>query len=305
MELKRYRTLNSYFKEKFGCRVHKVALDAGFTCPNRDGTKGIGGCIYCNFAGSGTGAYKKSISITEQMKEGMNYLGKRFKAEKFIAYFQSFSNTYGRDLKEKYDESLVDKRVVGLSIGTRPDCINDDIIDLLVNYQNKGYMVWLEMGLQSIHKRTLEFINRHHSCEDFLFALRKTKEKGIPVCVHIIFGLPGESFEEMIETATFLAHLSIDGIKFHNLYVIKETPLENLWKEGKYRPLEQEEYVNIICEALIRLPEDTVIQRLTGDPAKNELVAPHWSLDKKGTLQLIEELLLKKNLWQGKFYFKP
>jgi hypothetical protein len=264
----------------------------------------VGGCIYCNSKGSGTGAFGEEKSIKKQMEKGINYLSKRFKAEKFIAYFQSYSGTYGpvEKLKELYDSSLIDERIVGISVGTRPDCLNKKILDLLEDYKKQNYMVWLEIGLQSAHNKTLELINRHHSFEDFLFALEKAKERGLLVCTHIIFGLPGEGYEEMIETVKKLSELPLDGIKFHSLYVIKGTPVENLLKKGIYKPVTQEEYVNIVCEAISLLPAHIVIQRLTGDPKKGELVEPQWTMNKQKTLSLIEKTLQEKDLWQGKFF---
>lgn len=302
--LKRYVSLNNFLKEKFGTRVHKVPLDGGFTCPNRDGSKSTGGCIYCNSLGSGTGASLEGKSIEKQMEEGITYLSKRFKAKKFIAYFQSYSGSYGNaeQLKELYDSSLIDERVVGLSVGTRPDCLNKEVLDLLEDYQKKNYMVWLETGLQSVHNKTLEFINRHHSFEDFLYALDRAKERGLLVCTHIIFGLPGEGHEEMIETAKKISKLPVDGIKFHSLYVVKGTPMEKLLKEGIYKPITEEEYVNMVCEAIALLPEKVVIQRLTGDPKKEELVEPQWTMNKQKTLSLIEKKLVERDLWQGKFF---
>jgi len=302
--LKRYVSLNNFLKEKFGTRVHKVPLDGGFTCPNRDGSKSTGGCIYCNSLGSGTGASLEGKSIEKQMEEGITYLSKRFKAKKFIAYFQSYSGSYGNaeQLKELYDSSLIDERVVGLSVGTRPDCLNKEVLDLLEDYQKKNYMVWLETGLQSVHNKTLEFINRHHSFEDFLYALDRAKERGLLVCTHIIFGLPGEGREEMIETAKKISKLPVDGIKFHSLYVVKGTPMEKLLKEGIYKPITEEEYVNMVCEAIALLPEKVVIQRLTGDPKKEELVEPQWTMNKQKTLSLIEKKLVERDLWQGKFF---
>ena len=302
--LKRYISLNNFLKEKFGTRVHKVPLDGGFTCPNRDGSKSTGGCIYCNSLGSGTGASLEGKSIEKQMEEGITYLSKRFKAQKFIAYFQSYSGSYGpvEKLKKLYDSSLIDDRVVGLSVGTRPDCLNKEVLDLLEDYQKKNYMVWLETGLQSVHNKTLEFINRHHSFEDFLYALDRAKERGLLVCTHIIFGLPGEGREEMIETAKKISKLPVDGIKFHSLYVVKGTPMEKLLKEGIYKPITEEEYVNMVCEAIALLPEKVVIQRLTGDPKKGELVEPQWTMNKQRTLSLIEKKLIERDLWQGKFF---
>ena len=284
--------------------MHKVPLDGGFTCPNRDGSKSAGGCIYCNSSGSGTGASGTGKSIKKQMEEGINYLSKRFKAKKFIAYFQSYSGTYGpvEKLKELYDSSLIDERVAGISVGTRPDCLNEEILDLLEDYRKQNYMVWLEIGLQSAHNKTLELINRRHSFEDFLFSLEEAHKRGLLVCTHIIFGLPGEGYKDMIETVKKLADLPLDGIKIHSLYVIKGTEMENLLKEGIYKPITQEEYVNIVCEAISLLPAHIVIQRLTGDPKKGELAEPLWAMNKQKTLSLIEKTLQEKDLWQGKLF---
>ena len=279
----RYYSLNRYLREKFGCRVQKVTVDAGFTCPNRDGFKGTGGCIYCNSHGSGNGNYIKKISIGEQVKKGIEFLSKRYKAKKFIAYFQAYSNTYGsvKVLKEKYDAALIDDRIIGLAIGTRPDCITEEIGDLLESYKKRGYMVWLEMGLQSVHNKTLKLINRHHSYENFLKSLEMAKERKLLVCSHIIFGLPGESLDEMRETGKKLSKLPIDGVKFHSLYVVRNTFMEKLFMEGKYNPINCEDYVKMVCNTLAELPEKVVIQRLTGEPEKEELIAPEWTGTRK------------------------
>ena len=299
----RYYSLNRYLREKFGCRVQKVTVDAGFTCPNRDGFKGTGGCIYCNSHGSGNGNYIKKISIGEQVKKGIEFLSKRYKAKKFIAYFQAYSNTYGsvKVLKEKYDAALIDDRIIGLAIGTRPDCITEEIGDLLESYKKRGYMVWLEMGLQSVHNKTLKLINRHHSYENFLKSLEMAKERKLLVCSHIIFGLPGESLDEMRETGKKLSKLPIDGVKFHSLYVVRNTFMEKLFMEGKYNPINCEDYVKMVCNTLAELPEKVVIQRLTGEPEKEELIAPEWTGDKKKTIKMIDDMMIERNLWQGKY----
>ena len=274
-----YYDLNSYLRNIFGCRVQKISLDAGLTCPNRDGRISTGGCIYCNLRGSGTGAGSQGLSITEQIMRGKEFLKKRYKAQKFIAYFQSFSNTYGpyEKLKGLYEEALAIDDIVGLSIGTRPDCVDESVLTLLESYA-KDYLVWIEYGLQSIHDRTLAAINRGHDVECFKGAVDKTRGRGIKICAHVMLGLPFEDRHDMLATAKAVATMGIDGIKIHLLYVVKGTRMEELYLEGKYRCLEQEEYVNLVCDFLELLPPDMVIQRLTGDPHPHELVVPEWSL---------------------------
>ena len=297
----RYYDLNSYLREIFGCRVQKISLDAGLSCPNRDGLISTGGCIYCNSRGSGTGAMKKGLSITAQIMKGKEFLGKRYKAEKFIAYFQSFSNTYGpfEKLKGLYEEALAIDDIVGLSIGTRPDCIDESILTMLEGY-TRDYLIWIEYGLQSIHDRTLAFINRGHDVKCFKRAVEKTRKRGIKICTHVILGLPFEDRDDMLATAEAVAAMGIDGIKIHLLYVIKGTRMERLYLEGKYRCLAQEEYTDLVCDFLELLPPDIVIQRLTGDPYPAELVAPEWSPRKNETLSLIKKILANRDSWQGK-----
>ncbi len=283
--------------------MQKVPLDAGFTCPNRDGTKGRGGCIYCNAYGSGTGTARKGLSIREQMLRGMEHMARRYGARKFLAYFQAFSNTYGPPdlLRTRYEEALVDERVVGLCVGTRPDCVDEAVAEVLSDFKSRGLMVWVELGLQSVHNETLARINRGHTFEDFLKALELLKPRGLLVCVHIIFGLPGEGPLEMLETVRTLARLPLDGIKFHELYVVKGSGMEKLYRNGRYRPLTQGEYADLVAEAIAHLPPGVVIQRLTGDPRPEELVAPDWARDKTGTRRLIEETLRNRGLYQGKY----
>jgi len=297
----RYYDLNSYLRSIFGCRVQKISLDAGLTCPNRDGSIATGGCIYCNSRGSGTGALQKGLSITEQILKGKESLKRRYKAKKFIAYFQSFSNTYGpyEKLKGLYKEALAIDDIVGLSIGTRPDCVDESILTLLEGY-TKDYLVWIEYGIQSIHDRTLTFINRGHDVRCFKRAVKATRTRGIKICTHVILGLPFEDRRDMLATAKAVAAMGIDGIKIHLLYVIKGTGMEKLYQEGTYRCLEQDEYANLVCDFLELLPPDMVIQRLTGDPHPDELVAPEWSLRKNETLSLIKKILADRDSWQGK-----
>lgn len=297
---KPYNDLNSYFKSLYGHRVHKISVDAGLSCPNRDGTLSTKGCIYCNARGSGTGAHAKGISIYDQINNCRERVAKRFKAKKFIAYFQAFTNTYApvAKLKTLYDEALSVKGVTGLAIGTRPDCVDEAVIDLLSEYAKK-YLVWVEYGMQSAHDPTLDIINRGHDVACLRNAIELTKDKGIHICVHVILGLPGESREEMLETADKIAGMGIDGIKLHLLYVIKGTALETLYNEGKYRCMEQEAYAETVCDFIERLPDNMIIQRLTGDPHPYELVAPKWALEKKQTLEMIHAIFKKRNSFQG------
>ncbi len=297
----RYNDLNTYFRRIFGCRVQKITIDAGFSCPNRNGAISTGGCIYCNIRGSGTGAYAKGLSVTHQLIQGKKALSKRYKAKKFIAYFQAFSNTYAPvgKLKRLYDEALEVDDVVGLSIGTRPDCVNEPVLELLQGYV-KNYLVWIEYGLQSVHDSTLAYINRGHDFICFNNAVDATKNRGIKICAHVILGLPNEKKSHMLETAKTVADMGIDGIKLHLLYVVKGTKLAKLYDAGKYSCIEQQEYVDLVCDFMERIPKDMVIQRLTGDPHPEELVAPMWSLKKTETLALIRDTMGKRDTWQGK-----
>lgn len=299
---KRYNDLNTYFRKMFGCRVQKITVDAGLTCPNRDGSTGTGGCIYCNVRGSGTGAWADGKSVTVQLLEGKKVLTRRYKAKKFIAYFQSYSNTYApiRQLKRLYDEALSVEDVIGLSIGTRPDCADTERLSFIQDY-TQDYLIWIEYGLQSADDDTLTFINRGHDVNRFVRAVQDTKNRGIKICAHVILGLPHEDRSHMLKTAQMIADLGIDGVKLHLLYVVKGTPMEKLYRRGKYRCLDQVEYVELVCDFLERIPASVVIQRLTGDPHRDELVAPAWSQRKSETLALINETLKERNSRQGKF----
>lgn len=298
---KRYTDYNSYLRKRFGCRVQKISIDAGLSCPNRDGRTGSGGCIYCNARGSGTGAFAQGVSVAEQVIRSKALMAKRYKARKYIAYFQSFSNTYApvSDLKRLYDEALTVPGVVGLSIGTRPDCVDEAILDLIAGYAD-DYLVWIEYGLQSAHDQTLRKINRGHDFDSFQKAVSLTRGRGIKICTHLILGLPGETRKMMLNTARTIASMGIDGVKLHLLYVIKGTALETLYQQGYYRCLEQQEYVEIVCDILELLPREMVIQRVTGDPHPEELIAPFWPLQKSQTLSMIEKTLENRNSWQGK-----
>lgn len=302
--LKRYYDYNTYLRDLFGERVQKIPLDAGFSCPNRDGTISDKGCIYCDSQGSGTGAMiHQCLSISDQIVAGKHFAEKRYKAKKFIAYFQSFTNTYApvSQLREYYDQALAHSGIIGLSVGTRPDCINEDILRLF-HYYHKNYLVWLEYGLQSCHDRTLSLINRGHDFNCFKKSVRMANEYGLNICAHVILGLPGENHEMMLETAQAIASLPIKGVKIHLLYVVKNTAMDALYQKGEYRCLERDEYVEMVIDFLELLPPEMIIQRLTGDPGSSELVAPSWAREKATNLTFIKKRLKERDTYQGRLY---
>ena len=301
-----YYDLNTDLRRRFGCRVQKISVDAGLTCPNRAGTLGTGGCIYCNARGSGTGAWGRGQRIGQQIARSKSYLARRYKARKFLVYFQSFTNTYAppETLRRLYDEALSDPDVVGLSIGTRPDCVDETVLALLQGYARE-HLIWIEYGLQTIHDATLRRIHRGHDFAAFRRAVAATRGRGIRICAHVILGLPGETRRHMLETARTVAAMGIDGIKLHLLYVVRGTSLARLLAQGKYRCLQQDEYVRLVCDFLERLPPQMVIQRLTGDPHRHELLAPAWSLRKQETLALIRAELARRGTRQGSLFEPP
>jgi len=273
-----YYRYSDYLKKRFGAKVHKVSVDAGFSCPNRDGKISETGCIYCdNKAFNFQSRTERKLSIEEQIETGMAQARKRFKAEKFIVYFQANTNTYAslEELKIKYDIIRKFKDVVSISIATRPDCVDKDILNLISGYA-RDYEVWIEYGLQSIHDKTLEFINRGHNYDAFLKAFALTREYPVRVCVHVILGLPGETEDMMMKTVTEVARLKIDAIKIHPLHIVRGTVLEKVYQEGAYTPLSLDEYSRLLKEFLKRLPPDVIVQRLSAYCPKDILVAPAW-----------------------------
>jgi len=302
---RKYNDYNTYLKDLYGQRVQKITVDAGLTCPNRDGFLSRKGCIYCNNRGSGSGAFFKGQSIEEQIDRGRQAMIRKYHAKLFLAYFQSYTNTYTScaNMKIMFDKALSYDDMVGMAIGTRPDCIDKEKIDLIESYA-ENYLVWLEYGLQSAHDKTLDLINRGHDFQSFKDAVKLTQNKKINICAHIILGLPGENREMMLETARQISILGIDGVKIHLLYVIKGTYLEKMWKKGEYTCMEQQEYVETICEFIELLPENIIIQRITGDPNKDELAAPQWSIRRNETFQMIQQRFEKKGMYQGKKYKK-
>ena len=301
--VKKYNQYSRHLREIFNCKVYKVTIDAGFSCPNRDGTISDRGCIFCDTGGSFSQAHSKFLPIEKQLEESIIKLKTRFKAEKFISYFQAYTNTYApvKKLKQLYDKALSHPEVVGISIGTRPDCVDEEKLDLISSYQ-KDYLVWIEYGLQSVHNRTLDLINRGHSFEDFAKAVELTQERGIKTCAHVIIGLPGETRENMLQTAKTLADLGIDGVKIHLLCVLKDTELEKLYHKGEINILSAEEYVKTVCDFLEFLPPSTTIHRIAGNGLKKLLVAPKWLGEKFKVLNMIDQELEKRNSYQGIFY---
>ncbi|MGO9533946.1 MAG: TIGR01212 family radical SAM protein [Syntrophobacteraceae bacterium] len=297
-----YRDYNSYLRETFGCRVQKITLDAGLSCPNRDGTLGRGGCIYCNEKGSGTGA-ARFAGISEQIRAGKERLARKYKAEKFIAYFQSFSNTYAplSRLEALYGEALADPDIVGLSIGTRPDCVSDETLDYLAQLA-QSHLICVEYGLQSAKDETLERIGRGHSVAAFIDAVERSRARKIAVCAHVILGLPGEKTEDMLDTARFLALHGVQAVKIHLLYVIRGTRLEQMYRTGSYSCLSRDDYAAVVGEFIALLHPHMIIQRLTGDPHPEELVAPLWALEKSRNIKTIQTYMEKNGLYQGKYY---
>jgi radical SAM protein (TIGR01212 family) len=301
---KRYYDIKSYWRNHFGCSVYKLPIDAGFTCPNRDGAVSTGGCIYCDGRGSRLRQAGDLPSVIEQIRWGKEYYTTHRKAGKFIAYFQTFTNTYGpvEKLKKLYDEALAEKDVIGLSVGTRPDCVADDVMNLIRDYAEHTHL-WLELGLQSIHDKTLTLINRGHSAKDFMDAVKRASGEKIHICTHIIVGLPMETPEDMVATAKVLARLPIHGIKIHLLLALRGTKMGDLYKEGNISLLEKDDYVRIVCDILEILPPEMVIQRLTADGYRDIFLAPQWAVNKMEVLNSIDRELERRNTHQG-IYFR-
>lgn len=300
---KRYNQYSAYLKNKFGAKVYKITLDAGFSCPNRDGTIQKGGCIFCDEGGSFSKAHSNLLTIEEQVNVGIQTLKTRFKAEKFMSYFQAFTNTYKpvNKLEKIYSSSLNHPDIVGLSIGTRPDCVDDEKLKLISSYKD-DYYTWIEYGLQSIHDKTLEKINRGHDFDCFLKAYEKTKSYGINVCVHVIFGL-WENHDEIMQTAQKLAQLNVDGVKIHMLCALKNTRLAQMYENGEIDFMDEDEYVKTVCDFLEYLPPSCTIHRLAGNGDRQNLIAPRWLGKKFECLNKIDREFIKRNSYQSyKFY---
>lgn len=300
---RRYRPFSQFLRERFGGRVHRVALDGGFTCPNVDGTVTTGGCNFCDNDSFSPNRRIRLKTIPAQLDRGIAFLNRRFGAEKFLAYFQAGTNTHGsvEKLRRLYDQALADPRVVGLAIATRPDSLPEPVLDLLSEYQKRTF-VGLEIGLQSIYERSLQWMNRGHDVGSFVDAMHRCKERGFDLSVHLILGLPGEGPEEVLATARFLARYPLNGLKIHNLHVVRDTLLARQFERGEVRMLERREYVEMVCDLLEWIPSDWVIHRLTGEAPPDHLMAPLWCLDKVGLLEEISQEMQTRESWQGKKY---
>jgi len=298
---KRYHTLDYYYKKRFQSKVFKVSLNAGFSCPNIDGTVGVGGCIYCSSLGSGDFAGNKEDELLIQFEKVKAMLLKKWKEAKYIGYFQAHTNTYAEVevLKEKYEKILNQENVIGLNIATRPDAISEECLEYLKELNKKTYLT-IELGLQTIHDKTSKIINRCHSLSCFEEMVKKLRKENIDVVVHIINGLPYETKEEMIETVKYLNKLDIQGIKIHMLHILKNTALEKLYEKEKFPVLTKEEYIDIVIEQLENLRPEIVIHRITGDPKIEELIEPTWLIKKFCVLNDIDKEMVKRNTYQGK-----
>lgn len=286
-----YKTLSQHYREQFGCKVYKLAIDGGFTCPNRDGTLGYSGCIFCSGSGSGDFA-EHGNSVTEQLERAKARVSFKNKGGKYIAYFQSFTNTYApaAKLERLYTEAMAPDEIVGLSIGTRPDCLPQETVELLARL-NKSKPISVELGLQTIHAETAKYIRRGYDTEVYYDAVRRLKEAGLEVVTHIILGLPGETQEMMLQTARAAVDAGTDGIKFQLLHVLRGTDLAKDYAAGKFSCMTIEAYAQILKKCLAVVPQHIVIHRITGDGAKKDLIAPLWSADKKSVLRYLQEYL--------------
>lgn len=300
MQPMRYHTLNDHYCNSFRRPIQKAVIDAGFTCPNLDGTVSVGGCIFCN---GGSGHFTHPGSIAQQLEQERLRIHKTRSDAGLIAYFQAHTNTYGTPtyLRQCYAEALAQPDVIGLAIGTRPDCLPEPVLDILEEFSQKTYLT-VELGLQTIHDRTAVVINRGYPYDIFLQAFQALRRRHIRICVHLINGLPGEMDADMLESARVVGQLKPDGVKIHLLHVLKDTPLADLWKQGKIRLLSQAEYVQITAGQLTLLPEETVIERLTGDGASEQLLAPLWSRNKSAVRNAIGQHLKQTDCWQGKYF---
>lgn len=296
----RYNSFNQYLRREFNERVYRVPIDAGFTCPNRDGLRAVGGCTFCDDRGSGAPTIDQRLQVRDQLHTGINRIRRRFKAKKFLAYFQAFTNTYAPEavLRSLYDVALEPEDVVGLCIGTRPDCLDDNILDLLAEYAQKTFL-WLEVGLQSSVNRTLDLINRGHSAEEFFDCVERAQKRNLRLATHLIFGLPGETEEEMMETTRKVARCGVLGVKIHQLCIYKGTPMETDYLRGDLKLLSEDDYVRLTADALELLSPDQIIMRLVAEGTKEEVIAPEWCFEKERIMTRIEQELDRRGTRQG------
>jgi radical SAM protein (TIGR01212 family) len=295
-----YFAFSRFLRQRFGGRVHRIAIDAGFTCPNVDGSVAVGGCVYCDNRSFSPNRRLPRRTVKAQVEHGVELLGRRYGAERFLAYFQAGTNTYApvEKLKRLYDEALAHPAIVGLMIGTRPDCVPDPVLEFIQEYARERW-VCLELGLQTVHDRSLDWMNRGHHYDAFVDAARRARGRGLDLCAHVILGLPGESHADMMATADACAALGLDGVKIHNLHVVRDTPMEKMYHAGEVPILERDEYVRVVCDFVERLPAEMVIHRLSGDAPPDYLVAPAWCLEKGALLEAIEREFARRGTRQG------
>ena len=298
---KRYNFFGDYLTARYGHKVLKLPIDAGFGCPNRDGTLSTGGCIFCSEEGSAAPTAAASREIIEQMENAERSFGRTFDEVSFIAYFQAYTNTYApvEVLRSAFDTALTYHDVTGLMIGTRPDCLPDDVLDLIASYSRDGFELWIELGMQTMHDRSLTFLNRRHTHEQTRTAIREAAARGIKICAHIILGIPGESWADMMATAEELSKLPVAGVKIHQLHIIRGTELARIYEAEPFAMISMKEYISTLCDFLERLRGDIVIHRIAGDRDDASLVAPKWGLHKGTVQKSLDEEFLRRGSWQG------
>ena len=297
---KRYSTFSDELKRLFSCKVQRISVDAGMSCPNRDGSLDTEGCIYCGGNGSGSYGIRRELDIAGQMEDGKEVMRRKYRAEKFIAYFQAYSNTYATvdQLRSLFGQALAVTDVVGIIAATRPDCLPHEVIDYLAGLNEQTYF-WLELGMQSMHDKSLQIINRRHDYSCFVNSCFASKQRGLRVCAHIILGLPGETREEMLAAASELNRLGVDGVKIHLLHILRNTQLEAMYRRNEVNLLERDDYVGLVCDFLELLDPSILVHRLTGDGGHENLVAPLWSLKKFETLNMIDAEMERRGTMQG------
>lgn len=298
----RYYAYGFHLRQRYGQRVQKVSIDAGFTCPNVDGTVAVGGCVFCDNRSFSPSRRLPRTSIHGQIDEGIFRLKRRYRVDQFIAYFQPATNTYAPvdRLRPLYEQAVSHADVIGLAIGTRPDCVPEEVLDLLTEFAGR-YPLSVEYGMQTMHDRSLEWMNRGHGHDAFVDAVQRSRGRGFEICAHVMLGLPGESAEDMLNTACELARLRIDAVKIHNLYAVKDTPLADQVASGEVQLMERADYVRTVVDFLERLPSRYIVERISGDAPPDYFVGPTWCLDKPSVKQAIENEFLRRDTWQGRF----
>lgn len=293
-------TFGQYLLKKYGQRVHKIAIDAGFTCPNRDGSKGLGGCSFCNNASFNPGQ-RQPASVDEQLTSGRRVIRKRTGAHRYLAYFQAYTNTYADTdaLDRLYRQALTHHDIIGLAVGTRPDCVPSPVLDLLCRYRDQGHEVWLELGLQSAHDQSLQAVNRGHSFKDYRHTLNAARSRGLPVCTHLILGLPGEDEQAVASSFDRVMQLGTDGLKLHPLHVVKGTQLARQWRRNDYQPLTMKRYIHMACNLIESTPDSVIYHRVTATAPSELLLAPAWCSKKWTVINAIETALKNRGTRQG------